>query len=231
MADVKDLPLIVADPYPPYQYIDRGRILGLDHDLVVNAFKTSGLDVRIELHPWDECIRMLDNGVADAIFQIVKTPERERKYLFSDLLRKAVTVLLYKSNVPHFGLNIDSKIERQLRGLRLGLVKGYSYGAPIDDLKGIVKVEVDGQEDLLTGLVDGRFDAALIDRGVSIYLIDKLGFKGKLEEVKGFTITRELYLAFRRDKVSLLKSFNEGLKRIRLNGLYERIFQEYKLQP
>ena len=229
MADLKS-PLIVADPYPPYQYLGDGRMLGLDHDLVVNAFKSVGVYVRIELHPWDECIRLLDNGTADAVFQMVRTPEREEKYLFSDLLRKA-TIMLYRSKSFNFRLRGDSEIEDQLQGYRLGLVKGYSYGPQIDGLRGVVKIEVEDQEGLLNGLVNGSFDLALIDRGVSVYLMDRLGLKGKLEEVEGFKITRDLYVAFRRDKEALLTSFNMGLKKIRLNGMYQRIFRKYGIQP
>jgi polar amino acid transport system substrate-binding protein len=230
MKDSRGLPLIVADPYPPYQYLDKGRIVGLDHDLIVKAFKTQGVAVRIELHPWNECIRMLDEGVADAVFQMAKTPEREKKYLFSDLLRKATTAL-YKLRTSNIRLDVDAQFDRQLQGLRLGLVKGYSYGPQIDGLEGVARFEVNDQEELLTRLVEGSFDLALIDRGVSIYLTDKLGLKGKLEEVKGFAITRELYLAFHRSKGYLLNSFNEGLKRIKLEGLYDRIFRKYKLTP
>ncbi|MBS7644759.1 MAG: transporter substrate-binding domain-containing protein [Candidatus Bathyarchaeia archaeon] len=228
--NVRELPLIVADPYPPYQYLDKGRVVGLDHDIVVNAFKIVGVDVKIELHPWDKCIEMLDNGVADAIFQMVKTPEREKKYLFSDPIRKASTVL-YKSKVSNFRLHPGSKIEDRLKGFRLGLVKGYSYGPLIDGLKGVIRIEVKDQEELLKGLMERSFDLALIDRGVSIYLMDELGFKEGLEEVEGFAIIRELYLALRKDEEPLLNLFNEGLKRIKLDGLYERIFRHYGVQP
>ncbi|MGC8849073.1 MAG: substrate-binding periplasmic protein [Candidatus Bathyarchaeia archaeon] len=228
--NAKGVPLIAADPYPPYQYMYKGRVVGLDHDIVVNAFKSMGLDVRVELHPWDECIKMLDKGVADAVFQMVKTPRREKKYLFSDPLRKALTVL-YKSKTSDFKLHRDSKIKDQLKGFRLGLVRGYSYDPMIDGLEVIARIEVNDQEDLLKGLIEGRFDLALIDRGVSIYLMDELGLKGRLEEVEGFAITREFHLAFHRDKGALLNSFNMGLKRIKLDGLYERIFQNYRLKP
>jgi len=39
---------LLADPYPPYQFLDGPAVRGVDHDLIAAAFGEVGLEIRIE---------------------------------------------------------------------------------------------------------------------------------------------------------------------------------------
>lgn len=219
---------LVADPYPPYQYQEGGAIKGIDADLIAFAFQAIGYDVQVRLLPWEECLRQLDAGKADGIFQITCTPEREKRYIFSDLLKTAETAFFALSNqVIQLSETVD--LREQLESLTLGVLSGYSYDPAIDSLDPTTKMEVDDQEDLLLGLKEKRFDLAVMDVGVAAFLADKLGISG-IKRVEGFAVTRKLFVALRPERKDLVRPFNAQLEKLKEQGTFERIAARYGLR-
>ncbi len=216
---------LVADPYPPYQYEEDGIVKGIDYDVIASAFQAVGYDVQVRLLPWEECLQQLDAGGADGIFQITCTPEREERYVFSDLLRTAETAFFALSNQT-MQLSETVDLRKQLQSYTLGVLSGYSYDPAIDALDPSIKTEVDDQEDLLLGLKERRFDLAVIDVGVAAFLAGKLGISA-IERVEGFTLTRELHVAFRPACQGLVSPFNEGLKTLKQQGASHDIVKRH----
>jgi polar amino acid transport system substrate-binding protein len=226
MMDDKCVPL-VADPYPPYQYEEGGIVKGIDYETAASAFQAVGYDVQVRLLPWEECLRQLDSGGADGIFQIARTAKREKRYVFSDLLRTAETAFFALSNrAIRFSEGLD--LHKQIEPFTLGVLAGYSYDPLIDDLDPARKVAVDRQEDLLFGLKEARFDLVVADSGVAAFLASKLGIS-EIERVEGFAVTRELHVAFRPACTELVVPFNEGLKKLKQQGAMQRIAKRYGL--
>jgi polar amino acid transport system substrate-binding protein len=220
---------LVADPFPPYQYVESGAIRGVDHDIIAAAFGEHGIDMMTRLLPWDECIQLLKEEKADGIFQIAPTPERVKAYIFSKPLRAARTVIYKRAKDQiRFTMNID--FSEQLKNYRLGVVKGYSYHPLIDSLGENSKMEVDSQEALLTGLRRGKFDLAVIDWGVARYLANNMGIRD-IGRAEGYEITRQLHVAFQRNRDYIVDRFNSGLDRVKGKGIYGKIFERYGLIP
>ena len=219
---------LVADPYPPYQYEEGGTIRGVDYEVIASTFQAVGYDVQVRLLPWEECLRQLDDENADGIFQITCTPEREERYVFSNLLRTAETVFFALSDQA-IQLSETVDLREQLESFTLGVLTGYSYDPAIDSLDPTIKVEVDRQEDLLLGLKDKRFDLAVMDSGVAAFLADKLGISG-IKRVEGFAVTRELFVAFRPKRRDLVRPFNTQLEKLKAQGTFERIMARYGLE-
>ena len=218
---------LVADSYPPYQYMDGDAVRGVDHDIIVAAFREHGVDTITRLLPWGRCIQLLKEGKAHGIFQIVRTPEREKEYIFSKPLRAAKTVFYRRKEDP-ITLRRDTGVWEQLRRFRVGVVKGYSYESPIDRLGEPFRVEMDSQTALLAGLTGGDFDLAIIDRGVAEYLANKMGIDG-IDTVEGYEMTRQLHVAFQRSRNEIADRFDSGLDRVKEKGIYDRIFEYYGL--
>ncbi len=219
---------LVADPYPPYQYEDGGSVRGADHDIISEAFKVNGIRTETAIKSWDECMAEMEKGNADGIFQITRTPERARRFIFSHELRTATTLFFKKKG---FRIVLDGSAEPALllRSHKIGVLSGYSYDPVVDNLKGELKVEKKSSESLLYGLLAGEFDLALLDLGVAAYLIKKLRIEG-LDSIPGYKIMRQLYVAFRKDLRELVDLFDSGLLEIKENGVYNGIFRKYGLQ-
>ena len=219
---------LVADPYPPYQFEENGRIIGVDHDVITESLKTHGIAAETSLYGWDECMARMSNGEAEGIFQITETPERTGRFLFSDRLRTART-LFFKRAGSVIDLNGTGDLVSQLSNQRVGVLSGYSYNPAIDSLSDSCKVERGSSEDLLKGLLQNEFSLALMDYGVAVYLMTRLHMKG-IASVQGYEIPRALHAAFQKDLVELAKLFNAGLRAIRESGVYGEIFRRYGLE-
>jgi len=220
---------LVADPFPPYQYMKGSQITGLDYEIIRNAFETQGLDISVALHPWDECIQRVDQGVADGVFQIARTPERERRFLFSDLLRIAKTVF-YCNRAKPVMLDRDDRLIEKLQETKIAVAKGYSYGPEFDNLQGTPKISVGSHQEALLELSAKNVDLAIIDEGVGVYLVDVLMLGSKLQRVASFQIDRPLFLAFHRARMEIREIFNRGLEEVRKNGVYDELMSKYNLK-
>lgn len=219
---------LVADPFPPYQYMRGDTIAGLDYEIIQQAFHSQGFDISVTLHPWDECVRRLDERRADGAFQVAKTPERERRLLFSDLLRTARTVFYCHASKPVALRRED--LAAHLRGLTTAVVSGYSYGATFDDLPDIQKLAVASSEEGLLALAARRVDLAITDEGVGAYVLDALHLRDTLQRVPDFRIDRPLFVAFNPRRADLRDAFDRGQAEIHQRGVYDALMAKYGLR-
>ncbi len=220
---------LVADPYPPYQYVEGGEVQGIDHDVIQAAFREHGIETHTRLFVWDECVRIMEAGLADGLFQIQPTAERARTFHFSTLLRTAQTVFLGNSNNPIDLSNMQTEAA-VLEKHPLATVSGYSYDSAIDELSGPNRVFVADQEALLTGLAQGNFDLALMDWGVAVFLCRKLGIEG-VGKVAGFEYQRQLHVAFQKELGEIVDLFNSGFEKLEKEGERRRIYEKYNFNP
>jgi len=229
MVESRRIVELVADPYPPYQFKKNNEVTGVDYEIVIQAFQAAGIEAHVQLFPWEKSITLMENREADGIFQIMRSAERERLFIFSDILRVAKTVFFKKAPL---GISFDPVLDIgiQLKKNKIGVVAGYSYGPFIDNLEESKKIEEHSQKALLTGLVKEWYRLALMDVGVGTYLIKELG-RDDIVRVDGFEIERELFIAFQKDGHQLVQEFNAGLYKIRKSGLFKRTFIGYGLEP
>jgi len=219
---------LVADPYPPYQYVEGNNVQGIDHDVIQAAFREHGIETQTRLFAWDDCVQMMETGKADGLFQIQPTAERARTFHFSALLRTAQTFFLRNSKNPIDLSNMKTAAD-VLEKHSLATVGGYSYDPAIDELSGPNRVFVADQEALLTGLAQRKFDLALMDRGVAVFLCRKLGIK-EVGKVVGLEYQRQLHVAFQKGLGEIVDLFNSGLKRLEKKGVRRRIYQKYNFK-
>jgi polar amino acid transport system substrate-binding protein len=217
--------VLVADLYPPYQFEEGGTVRGVDHEIIFEAFKIYDIDTETKLFTWEECMAQMEDHRVDGIFQITCNSERQEKFLFSDILRISKTAF-FSREANSLVFNPDVDIAKQLQGLRIGVLSGYSYDVDIDRLSDESKLKVERAAQLLQGLVRGEFDVALLDIGVASYLIKKHNVKGIVKN-EGYEIERILYVAFQKELAGLVDIFNSGLNKIKQNGLYDEILYKY----
>src|ERR1700761_1731757 len=78
-------PLVILSPESrPYAYTEDGRIKGLLHDLVTEAFRRAHRQAEIRFLPWARCMDEVRKGRADAMFVMYKTAEREQDFAFPE---------------------------------------------------------------------------------------------------------------------------------------------------
>lgn len=204
--------VVGADPFPPYQYIDEdGTIKGSDYEIVKNVIKDMGYEAEFIIKEWPEIERMFNEKKIDIVFQVQKTPEREKRYYFSDKLRDAVTVIITSKNRDIKCNNLEELVHMiKTNNWKLGVMEGYHYGEIIDSIPEEYKVPFSTNEELLEAVNNGKVDLAVMDLGVFEYYKEKYGFNN-LKVIENASFTRPLYVIF--NDPSLRDEFNRHLRK------------------
>lgn len=197
--------------------------------IVAQAFAMEGVRVEYGFYPWARAYFLAQHGQVDASIGWYRTPERERDFLFSDAVFVESQVLFFLKEKP-----VAWKTLSDLRGLNIGAVLGYTYGAEFQDLEERKAVNVErtaSDEQNLRKLLAGRIDAAVISLAVGERLLRTLG---------GDNATRiglnprpvnagPLHLIFPKEQPrsgDWLRLFNRGLKRLKATGAVDRYRRE-----
>jgi len=122
---------LVTQEYPPYIQTADGSVDGVAVRVVSRAFAKLGYDVEIEVLPWARALYKVRTGLADGIFTIFKTSERETFLDYSQqvLFQQEIRVV-HRSNVRIF--------EDAIQSFDFGayssvcVINQFSYGSRID---------------------------------------------------------------------------------------------------
>lgn len=217
--------IFVFEEYPPYEYLENGKFVGLDIDIVREVCKRIGSKPIFRVRPWKRCLLEMKNGESDAVLSLFNTPERnEFLYYPTEHLFFEQNVILARKERNLTVSNLDD-----LKKLNVGIIAGYSYGEKFDHYKGITKESCKSPEEMLKKLDAGRMDVGIGNSLVCKYLNKKLGF----DEIESIYILLNdpMYVAFSKasklDGETLSKKFSETLKKMREEGFFEHIEKKY----
>jgi len=224
-------PLILAtSPYAPYIIFNRqaNRVEGIDIDILREILERQGLGLTAYITPWDTALRMIAEGVCDIIPNISRDAQREKTMLFSASYRNEETFAFYVrsgSGVSVTGLD-------GLKGLRVGVIQGYTYFPAFDRDAAIRKEASLNEETLFKRLLKGQVDAVIMDRYSGDYhLAATLKGQGIQRAPYVETVRRENVsnMAFTRarDLSAVSRLFDEGFREISRDGTLERIVRKY----
>jgi polar amino acid transport system substrate-binding protein len=127
------------DAFPPYDYLEDGRLVGLDVELVEAIVRKAGAEPRFEPSSWNRVRDRLDRGDIEAAFQFVGNPERFEKYHMIGPFRFGRTVFATQR-----GATVRYDSYEDLRQYLIGTVRGFTYGRPFDTDPAIRKDDTAG---------------------------------------------------------------------------------------
>jgi polar amino acid transport system substrate-binding protein len=151
-----------------------------------------------------------------------KDAERERTLIFSEPYLENRLIL-----VARRGADVSAVTLADLKGKRIAIVEGYSYGDAIEQ-SGPTFVRSHTEEDSLRLLLDGKVDYTLMDELVVEYILRNYADEARKRLQVGSTplVTRQLYLAVRRalpDAESIVARFNAQLRGMITDRTYHRL--------
>ena len=206
--------------YPPFSYEKGGVPAGFDVDILVAALSTDHVDILMKPMQWEQVQVELSAGSVHVTSGMVKTQKRLLLYDFPDLPNLALNVKLFTKASNRVG-NVTL-----LRGKTVSVAKGTIYQRVLEDFGGLniklYKTELDALKALYNDDVEvfgGRDKTAM-------YYLEKLDMKG-INAVGTPLYVTEVYFAVNKEQTKLLKMLNDGLRRIRENGEYDRIFRKW----
>lgn len=209
--------------YPPYEYLDEnGQPTGFTVELTKAIAREVGLDIEIRLGPWSKIVQGLENGNIDVIQGMFYSPERDRKFDFTQphTANHYVSVVRKGESAPPTQLQelADKSIVVQEGDIiydhlaKNGLADRVSF--------------VGSQEAVLRELAEGKHDCALAVRVSALYLIKQHGWEN-LELGRDPIFSAQYCYAVSHDRKALLALFSEGLKVLEESGEYRRIYDKW----
>ena len=214
------LVMVTEATFPPYEFREGGKIVGIDVDLMKAVAKKTGRELVVEDMSFDSVIAAVQAGKADvAASGITVTDERKRQVGFSHPYVTAQQVVI----VPK-----DSEIRgsADLKGKRIGVQHGTTGDLYVT--RNIREPERFPNGSLAVAALDaGKLDADVLDgepSKVHVALHENLVI---LDEP---LTTEEYAIAVNRKNTALLEEINAVIDELRENGGLEKIKAKYVKQ-
>ena len=233
------------DNYPPYSYVEGGKVKGIYTEVVRRAFSAmAGYAVTIEAVPWKRGLHLLESGTGFALFPPYHR-SGERPYMdYSVRILDERLVIFLRQGVAE---------KRRLHswpfdyyGLRVGKNKGFLVSQNRDYLEAVRagKITVEEAKDNRANVLKlgmGRIDAYINDRLSVLWTISRLKRAGVYDAgglheriIEGITLSTEYgHLGYtNRDegrfafKGDFIARFNAVIEAMKKNGEIEEIIVE-----
>jgi len=224
----KTLTAAMEPTFPPFDTTnDKGDLDGFDVDMVNAIAKDQGFKVKWKNMEFDGLISALKSNNIDIVASgLTITKERQKQVDFSDsYYDSGLTVAVANDNSDIKG--IDSLSKSTIVGVQIG-TSGAKKAEALKK-KGQIKTvkTYNGLDVAFQDLQNGTVDAVINDLPVTKAYIEKQPDKIK---IVGDTIDAESYgIAVNKDNSELKDMINAGLKDIKDNGTYDKLFKKWKL--
>ncbi|MDJ0860634.1 MAG: transporter substrate-binding domain-containing protein [Gammaproteobacteria bacterium] len=220
---------VVASPWPPY--VAPGlQHSGLAVHLVTEALQRAGYGSSVTLTSWPRDLEATEQGSHDVIASVWFTEQRARRLAFSKPYIVTETHFVKRRDASH-----RYRTLADLRGLRIGVVKGYAYGGQADaaGLK-VTPVFMGSVLDNLRSLVAGDLDLVLADDRVALYELN-VNVPGGARQTfvlpKAYS-SRGLRMGVsrqRQDHTEVVTRFDAAIEAMKADGRYASILAAHRV--
>lgn len=222
--------VLVSDPWCPVACAENDPRPGYVVEIAKAVFEPAGYVVQYQIVPFARAEAMTNQGEADGFIGVLKLAKRNT-WTFPMTAQAYSRVCFYTrpAQTWHY------RGAQSLQHLRVGTIRGYSYGAEIDEtLQQASKDEVSGVDGFKRGIA--KLMAQRVDALVEYELV------AQYQQHRGSAALRNagcsqtgdaLFIAFsphRRDAAQLAKLLDAGVLRLRKSGELKKILSSYGVQ-
>lgn len=220
----QEITFAMEPSYPPFELTnEKGEIIGFDVDIANAICKEINATCHFKSQSFDSLIPSLVKGRGGfdaAISAIDITEARAKQVLFSaPYYESSASFIAVKDK----GLTLE-------KAKKVGVQNGTTYQQYIaNEAKQYAASSYASLQDAILDLKNGRIDIIFGDTDVVREMFNKnpeLGFIGeKVTDKKYFN--NGLGIAVNKSKIELVESLNKGIKAIKENGEYQKIYDKW----
>lgn len=207
--------------YPPYEFLDNNNFRGFNVDIIRAIAIELGLEVELIPDSWEATMEALKDGELDAVQGMTITPERDEIYDFTDEIvinSQNIFVLQNTGNIAGIDDLKNKKVAIQAKDVTKEI---------IDGIPNIAIMEKVNQQEALQALTSGEVDAYVGNRLTGIYYVQSFGLTETVKIVGEPLYSTKYSIAVQSGNTALLQLLNSGLKAIKDNGTYEKIYRKW----
>ena len=210
--------------FPPYEYKEGDKIVGIDAEVAKLIADKLGLELEIADVDFDSIIPGVQSGKYDmGMAGMTVTDERKEKVNFSDSYAIGVQVVIVKE---------DSEIKSidDLEGKKIGAQQGttgYIYASDTPENGGFGEENVTGYQNgalAVEALKGGKVDCVIIDNEpAKAYVAANEGLKILDTEY----VTEDYAICFAKENTELQEKVNDALKELIEDGSVKKVVDKY----
>lgn len=213
------LTLATNAEFPPYEYHDGDKIVGIDAEVAALIAEKLGMELVIEDIAFESVIPGVQTGKYDmGMAGLTVNEERLEKVNFSDSYATGVQVVIVREDS-------DIKSIDDLEGKKIGAqtnTTGAIYAS--DDYGSDNVIEYDNGAVAVQALVSGKIDCVIIDNEpAKSYVAANEGLKILETEY----VTEEYAICFAKENTELRDKVNTALKELIADGSVQKIVDKY----
>ncbi len=232
---------IAGSVFPPYEYYSSdGKVIGAETETIEQIVTAIGHTPNMQLTSWTRAQALGEKGMLAAVFSMLKTPEREKHFYFSEPIGESASVFFKRKDRAIKWNSLDDVAQ-----LRIGMSSGYAYpdlfqqAVEKGKFKSLQKTAAAGLSPEMVNLRNlmlGRTDLFICDISVCEHMIktnspefDELDF---IPKVIGDVMT--VHVGFSRKwpgAEQITKDFNTELKRFIHSGQHKKVYDKYHATP
>ncbi len=126
LADLPKKIHLATTDWCPYACADAYEGPGAVHEYVSDLLKQQGIDIQIDFYPWSRAIHQVNTGRLDGLLTAI--PKEAPDLMFTQTPIMSYQVCFFSS----YYVNWSYQGKDSLKSIKLGAVRGYGYGEPID---------------------------------------------------------------------------------------------------
>ncbi|AKV69183.1 MULTISPECIES: ABC transporter permease subunit [Microcystis] len=206
--------------FPPFEFQQGGQLTGFDIDLMRAIGKEADLNIDFRNLPFDGIIPALQaRTVEAAISGMTITAERAQAISFSRPYFRAGLAIAVRED------NKTIRNFEDLKGKKIAVQIGTTGALEATKIPGATVSQFDSAALALQELINGRVEAVVNDKPVTLYAIKQAGLRGV--KVVGELLTEEFYGIALPKNSPYLQLINDALGRVIESGQYDVIFREW----
>jgi glutamine transport system substrate-binding protein len=210
--------------FAPFEYMDKGKIVGFDVDLLDAIMKEAGIDYELKNIGWDPLFAAVQGKEVDmAISGITINDDRKQTYDFSVPYFESTHMIMVKENSP-----IKNALD--LKGKVVGVQNGTTGQAAVEKLLGKENKNIKKFENTVVAIMDllnGGVDAVVTDNAVAKEYVKNNPDK-KIKTIADPNHFESEFYGLMFPKGSDLKpKVDEALKKLMKNGKYAEIYKKW----
>ena len=218
-----------TDPWPPYFLEGQSGDInaGIGYQIVSEIFALiPGVNATFPKVPWKRALLEVEQGVKDSIALLLKNDERAKYMRFTHPVMQSPAWMYY--NRERFPDGYEWNNVNDFEGLRLGVVRGYVYGEPLDSYIANAKenvFEVTTSKQLFSMLQRQHIDLVPENTSVANDIVKTQDWRQQLGHAAKVVNTDILFIGISKKSkfVSLIPRLNDAIQMMRMSGRIDQI--------
>ena len=223
-AQITNITIASEPDYPPYCIINKkGTADGFSIDLFKAAASAAGIKVNIKIGVWNQIKQDLAEGKIDALPLVGRTPEREKRYDFTNPYLTLHGAIFVREGTTGIKSLADLKDKTVI------VMKGDNAEEYVRRSKITNKIITTNTfEEAFHMLAAGQYDAVITQRVTGIKLLDAYNIDTVIPlDIQLNDFNQDFCFAVRKGNSALLNKLNEGLSVVIADKTYNRLHYKW----